>query len=164
MARVVERNGAGKRNKVRAGRGRRGRRTGERDHAEVEGEGTRKQAYQRFVNTTPKPRATKKSRGEFVPPLSVPSLPGLSVGGVPVDWASVADPDTTTEGVFVVAIAVADLRLLATVLLMMLDACRAPMSMTDLTTVSDTCRTTWSTTPMTETRSRAWRAYAVAWL
>jgi hypothetical protein len=42
-----------------------------------------RRAYHRFVKTTPKPRATKKSSGELVGPpplLSLLSLPGGLVG------------------------------------------------------------------------------------
>lgn len=48
-----------------------------------------KKAYHRFVNTTPKPRATKKRSGEFVGPpgvLSCVALAAIAVAvAVPVD-------------------------------------------------------------------------------
>lgn len=59
----------------------------------------RRETYHRFVNTTPKPKATKKSKGELVGP------PPPELGAADDD--AVGEGITVLEGIWVVAAEVA---------------------------------------------------------
>lgn len=54
------------------------------------------ESYQRFVNTTPKPRATKKSKGELVGPPAVPAV--LAAGGMNEDVLDGGGVDVVAGG------------------------------------------------------------------